>query len=607
MNNTIYFLTTEIEEKICREPYRAWERYSPNKLMIEGGTDDSHNEEIENILCYSANSLYVLVKSNQSDIVHRDRAYQNGDGFHFVLASPKDQNAPSEEFYVIGISPLAPDRSKKFIWYKNIDLAMKALKNTSVKHIKYNNNTYFMVQIPWDEIYPLKPFLFKSYGFNISYVQAVEEKSNVFMLLNDDKIQSEQSLRKYVVYKFEDPITANGIEYSFDFNRRNCCFNQELILKIAINSPLNEEVYLELFNNKELLIEKKVQINQGLNRFEIPILTNSFKECLYNFEVKLCGSNINIVDNMKLYFYDMKSIKKLEHKILNLADNDYNDNFIDESIVSLKFKLENIYKKINKLNPYDDFDPILNLRKDLENEINEIEKGKNIFKTGEILRLGFKSTLDKSIQPYSIYIPNVKDSKKDYKLLVYLHGSGDDDRSLKYSKMLLKFADEYNVIVLAPFARGTSNYYCPLEARRDIKELTEKIKKIYRIKDNNVYLSGFSMGGYGVYRIYDDIPHLFNGLMVLSGHPGLGSHFGGPDYCDDEKINRFKDIPIIIFHGTEDRNCSYEEAKEFFSKIKKVNQICQINITEGRGHSGLTEDWYKILVKWFDNTTKSRK
>lgn len=598
--NHIYYLNALKAEELWSEPYRGWDLYDPSKLLIIKKDNNTPEMNIENIICYSSKHLLILVKSSQENIVDRDRSYQNGDGFHFVLAKPNEDNSPSDEFYVIGISPLQTSWRRKFIWYKDVDLCMKELINSSVKHISYNNEIYFGVRIPWDEITPIKPFLFKNYGFNISYVQGGDVGSNVYILKEDEYIQSEQSLRDYVIYDFQDPESSGDLEYSVDLNRKNCNSQEDLYMKMAVNTPRDEVVELKVLIGEKIVNKEAMKLSMGINIIEVPILTSSLNEGEHDIDVYLKGCKIDIKDKLEFYFYRKISLDILRDRIHRLENMNVKNFLLIESTISLKFLLEDITQKIESLKPYDDFDDISKLKKDLEMKISHVECGNHIFQKGEVIRLGFKSQFDDSLQPYSLYIPDTIGDSSDLRLLVYLHGSGSDDRSIGNSKPLLKFAEEHNTILLAPFARGTSHFYCPQEARRDINELTKKAIALFGINRKNVFLGGFSMGGYGTYRVYDDMSYLFNGLIVISGHHSMGTYHGGPDYSDSSKIVIFSDIPMIIFHGTEDHNCSYQEFKEFLSIIKDANPQCRVHIKEGRGHSGLTEDWYLLLSKWLD-------
>ncbi len=293
-----------------------------------------------------------------------------------------------------------------------------------------------------------------------------------------------------------------------------------------------------------------------------------------------------------MFIYDKDDLKQIQHKIEYLQNKNIDNVFIRESLDTIKFLYEDLIKQYQQLKCYEDYNKINKMKISIEENINKIKKGHHLLNKGNVVRLAYLSELDHTLQPYSLYIPYKMDDKNNPKLLIYLHGSGADDTSLNRNIYLLEFAEENNIIIVAPNGRGTSHFYCPYESMKDVEDITKKIKWLFHIKDKEVLLSGFSMGGYGVYRIYDNYPDLYKGLIIFSGH----HHLIGEDYS--KKIDRFKNIPMIIFHGKEDRNCSYNEVKAFFEKVRKINKDCKIYVKDDIGHSGLIKEWVSPLNQW---------
>ena len=53
-------------------------------------------------------------------------------------------------------------------------------------------------------------------------------------------------------------------------------------------------------------------------------------------------------------------------------------------------------------------------------------------------------------------------------------------------------------------------------------EVLADVAAHYPVDPERVYLSGFSMGGYGIYRTFSEDPMRYGGLIVLSGVPYAG-------------------------------------------------------------------------------------
>lgn len=180
--------------------------------------------------------------------------------------------------------------------------------------------------------------------------------------------------------------------------------------------------------------------------------------------------------------------------------------------------------------------------------------------------------------------------------MVYLHGSGQDDRAL--------FTTEYikeGFIILAPNGRGTSNCFATPDSQLDIKEAIGDILQNYNIDTDKTILSGFSMGGYGVYRTYYEYRDIFCALAVFSGHPNLANKWGVGDqinFLDEEVVKIFSDIPIFIYHGRKDLNCPFELTNKFVQKLSAYNPNIVFEIDNEAGHNTMNQQIREKYYKW---------
>ena len=60
---------------------------------------------------------------------------------------------------------------------------------------------------------------------------------------------------------------------------------------------------------------------------------------------------------------------------------------------------------------------------------------------------------------------------------------------------------------------------CFDHAQEDVAESIDAVREDYPIDDANIILSGFSMGGYGVYRTFFETPKKFIAAAVFAGFP----------------------------------------------------------------------------------------
>jgi predicted esterase len=223
----------------------------------------------------------------------------------------------------------------------------------------------------------------------------------------------------------------------------------------------------------------------------------------------------------------------------------------------------------------------------LESDLDQAEAGRDVLagRTG-YFRRAFLSKVDGTLQPYAVRIPTDYDPRagKKYPLLVFLHGSASDETNLAGADYL----SEGDCIELAPRGRGPSNAYTRDHAQEDIEEAIAAAVQSYPIDEKRIVLTGFSMGGYGVYRTFFEHPERYRALAVFSGEPNLGPrYFPGedhPNFLEERYLAKFKGVPVFIFHGLEDRNCPLAITQELVKKLERVGARVELVTEAGAGH-----------------------
>ncbi|MTI96323.1 MAG: hypothetical protein FH749_12745 [Firmicutes bacterium] len=592
----LHFIASDTIDKVWNRPAAMWDYQQPHQLQECCIDQPERAVTVEIIPAYTAEHLFVFVRSNQQTVSGRDRGYQNGDGLHFVLARPCQDGAASTEFYVVGISPFDKGRQRKFIWYKNIDLTFIPLEGTDVRHSTESAWQYFAVRTPWHELTPYHPWLDRLIGFNLSYVQAVPDGRNTYMLRRDERIQSEQSPRLYATFSPIYPRNAHILKGVSRLSSKHATQGALLTLELVLNSPRTQTLEFSFTVDESAPVTFSAQLQPGINRLHQPIATAGLAPGEHSVRV---GGQWK--GNEHFFIYRTDELAEISRAVNSLTHQLPPDEISKESVTFLKFKVKELRDKFGALKPQDNFGDLAREMAATWSLLRTVQAGSNHFVPGARIRAAICSRQDNSLQPYSIYIP--KGTATPRQLLIYLHGSGEDDRSLFNSTQMLKLAEDLHVILVAPFARGTSHAYVPWEALEDIAEVTQKVQQLFAISPRNTKLSGFSMGGYGVLRAYEHNPTLFSGLALISGHPSLAEAWGmeGPDYTNQEALAMFKDVPIIIFHGTEDRNCPFPLIERLHSQLTQINPHVQLHVAKEAGHIGLDDKWRFHLQRWAES------
>jgi hypothetical protein len=162
-------------------------------------------------LAYGVDFLYLFIEADEAEIVQRDRGYQNGDGFHMLLATPTpDRGKLTDRFYVLGFSPQddpVQAWARKIVWYHDVDTRLSKLPDDVVFAATVSNgNAGYELLLPWRAVRPYHPWLSEPIGFNLCFVKGVGAAGMVMdVVLFDWRFQAEQQRRRFVPLAFEPP------------------------------------------------------------------------------------------------------------------------------------------------------------------------------------------------------------------------------------------------------------------------------------------------------------------------------------------------------------------------------------------------------------------
>jgi predicted peptidase len=167
-------------------------------------------------------------------------------------------------------------------------------------------------------------------------------------------------------------------------------------------------------------------------------------------------------------------------------------------------------------------------------------------------------------------------NKEAYPLVIYLHGGshrGNDLSKLKGYGLphLVEKGEKFNFIIASP--------QCPDEkywsTENWFDSLYISLTNQYRIDTNRIYLTGISMGGYGVFITAMDFPDKFAAIVPLCG---------GCNDSDMTRICNLKDTPTWVFHGTDDDLIPISESERIVEALEDCNGNIKFTRLAGEGH-----------------------
>ncbi|MGH9761104.1 MAG: prolyl oligopeptidase family serine peptidase, partial [Blastocatellia bacterium] len=236
--------------------------------------------------------------------------------------------------------------------------------------------------------------------------------------------------------------------------------------------------------------------------------------------------------------------------------------------------------------------------KQSEEELKAVESGTDPFagRHGDFRR-AYLSKVDKSLQPYRVFVPTSYDGSKPHPLIIALHGMGGDENTWfdLYGNGLFKtLAEKHGYIVACPKGRGPASMYQG-PAEQDVLDVLAEIKLNYKIDPDRIYLTGHSMGGFGTWSIAISHPDIFAALAPISG--------GG----DPKGMKKIAQIPEIVTHGSNDKTVPVQRSRDMVEAGKKAGAEIKYDEVPGGSHVSVAVPSFVSIFEFFDSHSKNNE
>jgi pimeloyl-ACP methyl ester carboxylesterase len=179
----------------------------------------------------------------------------------------------------------------------------------------------------------------------------------------------------------------------------------------------------------------------------------------------------------------------------------------------------------------------------------------------------YRSSLDGSDQPYSLYLPASYNPSKAYPLIACLHGYTGND--FDQAKSVANLApDDY--LIVAPFGRGDLGY--GLQGERDVMDVLDQVQARYKVDPDRVYLMGVSMGGMGTWRLGQLYSDRFAAIAPFCGWSGTDS------------LGNLGGLGVLIVHGDSDPTVPDYFDRQAASTLSSIGTPPRFDSLRGVGH-----------------------
>jgi predicted peptidase len=193
-----------------------------------------------------------------------------------------------------------------------------------------------------------------------------------------------------------------------------------------------------------------------------------------------------------------------------------------------------------------------------------------------IRRESFHKTVTRRVgYDFLVQLPRGYDAQSQtrYPLILFLHGSGECGHDLAHvaRSALPKIASTqpaFPFILISPQSPSELDWW----QTDSLDALLDHVLANYRVDPNRVYLTGISMGAYGVWDWAVHRPEAFAAIAPMAGEG------------NDDLAPRLRHVPVWAFHGGKDKAVSLAEEQRMVDAVNRAGGSAKLTIYPDRGH-----------------------
>ena len=192
---------------------------------------------------------------------------------------------------------------------------------------------------------------------------------------------------------------------------------------------------------------------------------------------------------------------------------------------------------------------------------------------------------------YQVYVPGKIRNQTGAPVIVFLHGIGQrgaggviPNRGAA-GAIARHFLEDVPAIILLPQCRTGSYWTDPVMSEMVMTVIGQAVTE-FEAEARRIYLTGVSMGGYGVWHLASQHAESFAGLVSICGGSPLreGDRF-------TPIARRIATTPTWIFHGADDAVVPVSESRQMVEALKATGADVRYSEYAGVGHNV----WMKVL------------
>ncbi len=577
----------QTDKKIVVDGYLdEWESIEerPINLTMQGEQIPSSSDlSVTAMFTYDSKNFYAAVKVLDDLSEFPSRSWRYGDGFLLTFFDPAQGNE-SNRFYSLGISLEEKEKvmlvvNKDGVYFPGIDIRDMMLEIVSDEK---KGEIIYEMAIPFQYLSPFRPFIQEKWGINLIYADRDQGERTLVFLYPDSNYDTELSdKRKGAVFQFIRHVPDEP-EIQMSLTATHFYHDSEISIILAVHSP--EE--MSGWQIRSILLGPKaknvpqteeISLKEGMNILRFNLEKQDYATGSYDLSVGVINEqgSLRFKEDTRFYVLNRTEFEQFQTKFDEVKKSEMyaKDEKLRKSLSNLEIRFDWIREYMEEAPPFIGIDPIEEWYDEIETLFENVGEGKPaVFPLGSIGRYAHRSEIDGTLQPYTVYIPQDYNEEYPTPLFVTLHGSGVNEVQYAYNLAMVLGAGRFRggipkMIMIAPQARGLSDWYIG-SSGQDVIECIDHIKVLYNIDEENIILDGFSMGGYGAWRLSLLHPELFKAVIIRSGAIVPPPYVKGENILD--LLDTGKDLDFFIVHGAKDNAVSVENARQAVQKLKEL-------------------------------------
>jgi predicted peptidase len=187
------------------------------------------------------------------------------------------------------------------------------------------------------------------------------------------------------------------------------------------------------------------------------------------------------------------------------------------------------------------------------------------------------------------YFLHTADAAEPLPLVLFLHGAGERGSELDRVRTHgipreLSEGRELRCVAASPQCPA-GRYWTELTGA--LASLIDELERTHATDPARVYLTGLSMGGYGVWKLASEIPERIAAAVPVCG--------GG----DPRWAPRLASVPIWAFHGSDDPIVPASESLRMVSALEELGAPVELTMYPDVGHDSWTRTFADdALYEW---------